>query len=155
MRAKIDISNGLWPAWWTLGNEKRWPGNGEIDIMEFYRGKLLANIACLGSDRKAEWFSNRFSTDSMGGKKWADQFHIWRMDWDENGIALFVDGQLLNKVPIEKLENKDGSGFNPFKQPHYMLLDLAIGGDNGGDPSNTVFPNWFEVDYVRVYQKKS
>jgi beta-glucanase (GH16 family) len=155
MRAKIDISNGLWPAWWTLGNEKRWPGNGEIDIMEFYRGKLLANIACLGSDRKAEWFSNRFSTDSMGGKKWADQFHIWRMDWDENGIALFVDGQLLNKVPIEKLENKDGSGFNPFKQPHYMLLDLAIGGDNGGDPSNTVFPNRFEVDYVRVYQKKS
>lgn len=155
MRGRIDISNGLWPAWWTLGNEKRWPGNGEIDIMEFYRGKLLANIACLGSDKKAEWFSNRFSTDSMGGKKWADQFHVWRMDWDENEIALFVDNQLLNKVPMDKLENKDGSGFNPFKQPHYMLLNLAIGGDNGGDPSNTVFPNRFEVDYVRVYQKKS
>jgi photosystem II CP47 chlorophyll apoprotein len=45
-------------------------------------------------------------------------------------------------------------GFNPFNQPHYMLLDLAIGGDNGGDPSTTEFPNRFEVDYVRVYQRK-
>jgi hypothetical protein len=35
-----------------------------------------------------------------------------------------------------------------------MLLNVAIGGTNGGDPSNTVFPNRFEVDYVRVYQKR-
>ena len=38
--------------------EKSWPGNGEIDIMEYYRGKLLANVACLGENRKAEWFRN-------------------------------------------------------------------------------------------------
>jgi hypothetical protein len=52
------------------------------------------------------------------------------------------------------LVNKDGSAFNPFKQPHYMLLNLALGGDNGGDPADTIFPKRFEVDYVRVYQKK-
>jgi beta-glucanase (GH16 family) len=58
MRAKIDVSNGMWPAWWTLGVAKPWPSNGEIDIMEYYRGKLLANIAC-GSNtpNKAQWFS--------------------------------------------------------------------------------------------------
>ena len=121
--------------------------------MEYYRGKLLANVACLGTDRKAAWFSNTFPADSLGGKKWADQFHVWRMDWDENAIALYVDDVLLNKVPLDKLINKDGSGFNPFKQPHYMLLNLAIGGDNGGDPEKTVFPNRYEVDWVRVYQK--
>jgi len=154
MRARIDISKGMWPAWWTLGVDKRWPGNGEIDIMEYYRGKLLANIACLGNEHKPQWFSNTFQTDSLGGAAWANQFHIWRMDWTEEFIALYCDDQLVNKVDLALLENKDGSGFNPFKQPHYMLLNLAIGGQNGGDASATEFPKHFEVDYVRVYQKK-
>lgn len=153
LRARIDISKGMWPAWWTLGVDKPWPANGEIDIMEYYRGKLLANIALRGENRKTQWFSNTFSTDSLGGKKWADQFHIWRMDWTEDFIALYIDDQLLNKVPMEKLMNKDGSGFYPFKQPHYMLLDLAMGGMNGGDHTGTKFPQKFEVDYIRVYQK--
>lgn len=154
MRARIDISKGMWPAWWTLGIDKRWPANGEIDIMEYYRGKLLANIACLGSDRKPEWFSNTFSTDSLGGTEWANKFHIWKMDWTEQYIALYCDGQLLNKVFLDLLVNKDDSVFNPFRQPHYMLLNLAIGGMNGGDPADTRFPQKFEVDYVRVYQEK-
>ncbi|MCG2617503.1 glycoside hydrolase family 16 protein [Terrimonas sp. NA20] len=154
LRAKIDISKGMWPAWWTLGVDKPWPANGEIDIMEYYRGKLLANIALRGENRKTEWYSNTFSTDSLGGKKWADQFHTWRMDWTEEFIALYIDDQLLNKVTMDKLVNKDGSGFHPFKQPHYMLLDLAMGGMNGGDHQGTVFPQKFEVDYVRVYQKR-
>ena len=153
MKARIDISKGLWPAWWTLGVEKGWPANGEIDIMEYYRGKLLANIACLGKDKRVEWHSNTFSTDSLGGTSWAGKFHVWRMDWTEVYIALYVDDQLLNKVDLEQLINKDGTGFNPFKQPHYMLLNLAIGGQNGGDPTQTIFPKRFEVDYVRVYQK--
>jgi beta-glucanase (GH16 family) len=154
MRARIDISSGIWPAWWTLGIDKGWPGNGEIDIMEYYRGKLLANIACLGNNRKAEWYSKTFPVDSMGGTIWANQFHEWRMDWTEAFIALYCDNVLLNKVDVALLNNKDGSGFNPFNQPHYMLLNLAIGGQNGGDPSQTIFPKKFEVDYVRVFQKK-
>jgi beta-glucanase (GH16 family) len=76
------------------------------------------------------------------------------MDWTENFIALYVDDQLLNKVPLDSLMDKDGSGFNPFKQAHYMLLNFAIGGINGGDPVDTEFPKRFEIDYVRVYQKK-
>lgn len=154
MRGRIDISAGLWPAWWTLGVAGRWPANGEIDIMEYYKKKLLANIACIGPARNAEWFSNTFSIDSLGGKDWASNFHTWRMDWDEQAISLFLDNQLLNKVELSKLVNKDGSGINPFNQPHYMLLNLAMGGMNGGSLDGTKFPNRFEVDYVRVYQKK-
>ena len=154
MRGKINVSDGLWPAWWTLGVNGQWPSNGEIDIMEFYRHKLLANIACgTGTPYKAEWYSNTFPIDSLGGAQWASLFHIWRMDWDEEMIALYVDDVLLNKVALSKLVNKDGTSVNPFKQPHYMLLNLAIGGDNGGNPDQTKFPNRFEVDYVRVYQK--
>ncbi len=153
MRARIGISKGMWPAWWTLGVEKPWPANGEIDIMEYYSGKLLANIACRGNDRKAYWFSNTFAADSLGGVNWANQFHIWRMDWTKESIALYCDGQLLNQVPLDSLENRDGSGFNPFRQPHYMLVNLAIGGDNGGDPAGTEFPQKLEVDYVRVFQE--
>ena len=154
MRARIDIRSGVWPAWWTLGVDKPWPANGEIDIMEYYRGKLLANIACKGNIGRTEWHSNTFSTDSLGGAAWAARFHIWRMDWTADTIALYIDDQLLNKVATEALVNKDGSDFPPFKQPHYMLLNLAIGGQNGGDPSNTSFPATFVVDYVRVSQRK-
>lgn len=129
-------------------------GEWEIDIMEYYRRMLLANIAFKGQDGTSKWYDKRFDIDSMGGSKWADRFHIWRMDWTEESISLFVDDQLLNHVPLDSLANRDGTGFNPFKQPHYMLLNLAIGGMNGGDPSNTSFPARFEVDYVRVYQKR-
>ena len=75
------------------------------------------------------------------------------MDWTENSIILSLDNLVMNKVDLSKLLNKDGSNINPFKQPHYMLLNLAIGGNNGGDPGGTPFPSRFDVDYVRVYQK--
>lgn len=152
--ARIDIDAGLWPAWWTLGVEKQWPENGEIDIMEFYRDTLLANILCRGANNTNEWHSTYTNVQKLGGKNWSSAFHVWRMDWTEEYVALYVDDSLLNKVAVEKLVNKDGSGFNPFKQPHYMLLDLAIGGINGGNPSKTTFPKRMEVDWVRVWQKE-
>ncbi|MFL5741930.1 MAG: family 16 glycosylhydrolase [Flavisolibacter sp.] len=152
MRARIDTGSGLWPAWWTLGISKPWPANGEIDMMEFYRKKLLANIACKGKNGNAEWHSVKIPVDSMG-KSWSSRFHIWRMDWTKEFIALYVDDQLLNKVAVDSLGNKDEAGFNPFRQPHYVLVNLAIGGQNGGDPSHTSFPRKYEIDYIRVYQK--
>jgi len=155
MRGRIDISKGLWPAWWTLGVAGRWPANGEIDMMEYYRNRLLANIACIDSTKKALWYSNTFPMDSLGGTTWASRFHIWRMDWDEHAIALYLDDVLLNEVTLSQLVNRDGTGINPFEQQHYMLLNLAMGGDNGGEiTAETKFPNRFEIDYVRVYQKR-
>lgn len=154
MKARIDISSGLWPAWWTLGIEKPWPENGEIDIMEYYRDKLLANILCSGKNNTNEWHTASRSVEAMGGKKWSSEFHIWKMDWTKDSIAIYMDDLLLNKVIVDSVVNKDGFGFNPFRQPHYMLLDLAIGGQNGGTPANTSFPRRFEVDYIRIYQQK-
>ncbi len=153
LKARIPTSSGMWPAWWTLGVEKPWPANGEIDIMEYYRDTLLANAAFFREDGKAAWYDSKHGIQALG-ENWASEFHIWRMDWTEDYIALYVDDMLLNKVDLNLTINQDGSGFNPFKQPHYMLLNLAMGGMNGGDLGDTPFPQQFEIDYVRVYQKK-
>ena len=153
MRARIDTVLGYWPAWWTLGTTRRWPSNGEIDIMEYYRGKLLFNYA-VGTSKPntAFWFSNRKDV-SLFPADWKEKFHTWRMDWDEEGIGIYLDDALMNYQPQSNLYNRDSSEFYPFKQKHYMLLNLAIGGDNGGDPTKTLFPLKYEIDYVRVSQK--
>jgi beta-glucanase (GH16 family) len=156
MRGRIDTHPGLWPAFWTLGIEGPWPANGEIDIMEYYRGVLLANAAWAGENRRAAlWDDSRKPITEFNDPNWSQKFHIWRMDWDADSIKLYVDDLLLNQVDLKKTINKNGDGKNPFHQPHYIILNLAIGGTSGGDPSNTKFPAKFEVDYVRIYQKQT
>jgi len=154
MRGRIDTRSGLWPAFWTLGSARPWPACGEIDIMEFYRGQLLAN-ACWGSARQwsAVWDDFKKPIEEFDDSKWSSKFHVWRMDWDSDEIRLFVDDLLLNTVYLKETFNQDSKKSNPFREPHYILLSLAIGGTNGGDPSQTEFPARFEVDYVRVYQQ--
>jgi beta-glucanase (GH16 family) len=155
MRGRIDVRPGLWPAFWTLGIEGAWPSNGEIDIMEYYRGTLLANVAW-GTERPrmAAWNTVKKPITEFNDSDWSKQFHVWRMDWDEQVIKLYVDDILLNTTELKDTFNKDAEGKNPFHQPHYIILNLAIGGTSGGDPSMTDFPARLEVDYVRVYQKQ-
>ncbi|MEB2773687.1 glycoside hydrolase family 16 protein [Algoriphagus sp. D3-2-R+10] len=157
VRAKIDTAMGMWPAIWTLGITKPWPSNGEIDVMEYYRVKgeatILANAAWADEGQyNAKWDEAKipFSKFLEKDPEWPSKFHIWRMEWTEKSIKLFLDDELLNEVDLARTVNPDG--FNPFRQPHYILLNLAIGG-NGGDPSGTFFPKEYVVDYVRVYQK--
>ena len=155
MRGRIDTSAGLWPAWWTLGAAGRWPHNGEIDIMEYYRSTLLANVAWGGpSPNRAIWDDLRKPIGSFSDPDWSSKFHVWRMLWDERSIRLSVDETWLNDVDVERTVNEDGSGINPLRQPHYMLANLAIGGTSGGYPSTTSFPVRYEIDYIRVYQKR-
>jgi beta-glucanase (GH16 family) len=151
MRAKIPTQAGMWPAWWTLGVAGEWPSNGEIDIMEFYKGKILANVACGTTTRwSAKWDSATKALTSFPDPDWANQFHVWRMDWNTTKIDLYVDDALLNTTNLADMLNPDGA--SPFRQKHYMLVNLALGGNNGGDPSGSTFPARFEVDYVRVFQ---
>ena len=152
LRARIDTHSGMWPAWWTLGVDGEWPAGGEIDMLEYYRGMLLANVAW-GSPQRwvATWDSVRTPVTSLG-PGWADGFHVWRMDWDAQAIRLYMDDRMLNETAVS--DTIDVSRHrDPFNQPHYMLLNLAIGGTNGGDPSATAFPAEFDVDYVRVYER--
>lgn len=149
-RLKIDPRSGSWPAFWTLGSaitSVGWPRSGEIDIMEYYRGNVLANIC----RQDGQWSSTQTSLATLGGERWADQFHIWAMEWDARRIDLFLDDQLVNHYEVAWADSAGGD--NPFRHPQYLILNLALGGDNGGDPSHTRFPVRYQVDYVRVYQE--
>lgn len=173
MRGRIDVRPGLWPSFWTLGVRRRWPACGEIDVMEYYRGTLLANAAWSSGRFRVAWDASRTPIAELGGQDWAQQFHVWRMDWNAEQIAISVDDRLLNEIDLSATHNaltdrqqrrrrqRGGTGddaalkgANPFRQPHYLLLSLAVGGTNGGDPAETEFPARFEVDFVRIYQAK-
>lgn len=160
VRARIPVAGGAWPAIWTLGREMQWPSCGEIDIMEYYAingvPHILANAAW-GNDQpyRAVWATEKIPFTHFTDKDadWAEKFHVWRMDWDEKSIRLYLDDELLNEIPLKKTVNgKIGDYRNPFMQPHYLLLNLAIGGTNGGTPDPDAFPMKYEIDYVRVYQ---
>ena len=152
MRGRIDTSPGLWPAFWTLGVAGQWPSNGEIDIMEYYKGKVLANVASgTAKPYTAKWHSETKALTAFADPEWSKKFHVWRMDWDAEAIRLYLDDELLNETPLSQTVNQDGTGINPMKQPHYLLLNLVSGGHNGGSLENTAFPNRLDVDYVRVY----
>jgi beta-glucanase (GH16 family) len=124
-----------------------WPSNGEIDIMEFYKGKILANVACGTSTRStARWDSVTKAVDAA----WAAKFHVWRMDWSSTQIDLYVDDTLMNTAKLSDMLKADGK--SPFMQKAYLILNLALGGVNGGDPAGTAFPQTYQIDYVRVFE---
>jgi beta-glucanase (GH16 family) len=147
LRAKIDIRMGSWPAWWWLPNSGGWPKGGEIDMMEFYKGNLLFNVM----DGNQKWTSKTKAASSLGSS-WADEFHVWTWEWDSSKIDLWLDGTLMNHYLVANANGTGPNGENPFRRPGYMLVNQAIGGNNGGDPSGTTFPVKYIVDYIRVYQ---
>lgn len=159
VRAKLDISNGAFPAIWTCGINKDWPQNGEIDIMEYYKtgsNYVLTSNFCVGGDQNGndgywaqKWqsvFTNRnyyLAKDA----DWFSKYHLFTMDWDESTITIGVDGESRNVLNINNFKNWDGSIC--FNNPQFMMLNLAIKdfGDGIADSLR------FEVDYYRVYQK--
>jgi beta-glucanase (GH16 family) len=147
MRAQIDIRQGSWPAWWWLPNSGGWPKGGEIDMMEFYQGKCLFNVM----DGNGKWQSPTRTVSSLGGSRWADNFHVWTWEWDSTRIDLSLDGVLINHYPLANADGTGPGGGNPFRQPGYMLVNQAIGGINGGDPSVTTFPINYRIDWIRVH----
>lgn len=154
IRAKIPAVTGAWPAIWTLGDWGEWPENGEIDIMEYYGDGILANAAWGSNTRwQGTWDSSKTPMSYFKGKdaNWVNKYHVWVMDWTPEFIKLYLDGELLNTIETAKTKNVDGS--NPFtSRNHYVLLNLALGGVNGGDPSKPNYPITYFVDYVRIYQ---
>lgn len=150
LRAKIPIESGSWPAWWMVGsNGVQWPNNGEIDMMEYYRGKVLANFAYGDEQSRPVWSSGTVQVDAA----WASWFHIWAMEWDETMLTITLDGRVVNTFRVSEA---DGYGhLNTYRgEQWHMFINTALGGANGGDPSWTTFPLKYEVDYVRYYRRK-
>ncbi len=166
VRAKIPTASGSWPAIWLLGNRWGWPACGEIDMMEYYihdgTPSVLAN-ACWASEKeyKPMWDTviAPLSHFTKGDSDWAEKFHVWRMDWDELFIRLYLDDELMNTVDLSQTYNRNVNKENPFSNKvegfgMYLLLNLAIG-KLGGIPDDSQFPLKYKVDYVRVYKQNN
>ncbi len=156
-RGRFLPVEGMWPAFWTLGVTEHWPSCGEIDIMEYYQGTYLANL-CWASDRKSigNWSTTRTPVVRLREQdpQWDSKFHVFRMDWDKDSVSLYVDDILLNRTMLDKTQNAMyQKQENPFLQPHFIILNLALG-KTGGKLDNIKWPATFEVDYVRVYQRE-
>lgn len=164
VRAKIPTNTGAWPALWTLGTKYDWPSNGELDIMEFYINNGTPSIwanACWASDQAwvGQWNSRAipFQHFRENDPEWTEKYHIWREEWDENSIKIYLDDELLNNIDITGITNgknigTGGEGENPFRHEHYFLMNLALGA-KGGALHNPEFPLHYYIDYVRIYQK--
>jgi len=152
MRAKIDIRKGMWPAFWMLGVNRgpvNWPACGEVDIMEYYRGTLLANAVWEG-EQGSKWDTMKWPDNRLGGANWADDFHEWQLEWNEQQMIIFMDGKELNTIELDQTVNYH-KGNNPLKEPFYLLLNLALGQGGEEIPEGNL-PAQLIVDYVRVYQ---
>jgi beta-glucanase (GH16 family) len=145
MRAKIPTAVGTWAAWWSLGNNcltgGGWPYCGEIDMLEWYWQGTHANVM----NQNQVWDGAYTYRDLS----FANDYHTWGMIIDDDWIRLYVDGVEVNNTPQSFCWI---NGYNPFlSQEMYMIVNLAIGGVAGGDPSNTSFPQVYYIDYFRYY----
>jgi beta-glucanase (GH16 family) len=152
-RLKLPRGKGVWPAFWMLPkNFKHWPDDGEIDIMEevgFRPGWISSSIHCksynhsIGTQKTVEKFISSAESD----------FHVYAVEWTPDGIRGYADGECYFEFVNDKSENKDTW---PFNAPFYLKLNLAWGGNWGGahGVDGNVLPAVYEIDYVRVFQKK-
>lgn len=154
VRAKLPRGRGMWPAIWMLGSTIRsigWPKCGEIDIMEFVGHepeKVHATVHWYGYDVG----KHRMLGGNLPGQAPSDGFHVYAVEWFKDRMDFYFDERKYFTYPIEKAGADEK---NPFHKPHYLLMNLAIGGSWGGQKGidDTVFPQQYVIDYVRIYQK--
>jgi beta-glucanase (GH16 family) len=150
VRAKLPQGKGVWPAIWMLGDNITkigWPACGEIDIMEFVGhtpDKVHATVH----------FRKDGQHKSNGGQvtvtePWSD-FHVYAVEWTPERMDFFFDRKKYYSFDVK---GADDQGQNPFHQPQYLLINLALGGSWGGTLDDSVLPQKYLIDYVRVYQK--
>ncbi|MFF5859603.1 discoidin domain-containing protein [Streptomyces sp. NPDC012751] len=154
-RIKVPKGNGLWPAFWMMGADfltgRPWPYNGEVDIMEV----LGKDVRTAYSTVHAPAYNGGNGIGSPyglpSGADFSDDFHTWAADWNSKGIVFSLDGRTVFTLDKDQVERTRGPWI--FDHPHYMILNLAVGGDwPGPTDASTPFPSRMLVDYVRVYQ---
>jgi hypothetical protein len=152
-RLKLPKGKGTWPAFWMMPKaSSNWPDCGEIDIMEevgYNPNYTSSSIHCkayyhsIGTQKTHEQYT-------AGAE---DEFHTYALEWTENEIIAYIDGK---KHFTFANDNKGNNDTWPFNKEFYLKLNLAWGGDWGGAQGvdESALPATYEIDYVRVFQKK-
>ena len=148
-RIKVPAGSGLWPAFWSLGNDigqVGWPQTGEIDIMEFVGrvpNEIFGTIHGPGYSG-GQSFGGKYDVGEPVGAK----YHTFTVDWQPNLIIWYIDGiEYHRATPADVAPNQW-----VFDHPFFLLLNVAVGGNWPGYPDETTsFPQTMLVDYVRVY----
>lgn len=148
-RAKLPVGHGIWPAFWMLGSnisEVGWPKSGEIDILEYIGREPHMVFTTLHTQ---DSHGNSINTKKTKFPDIEKGFHVYALDWTKDKMDFFVDDVLVYTFnPVHKDENTW-----PFNQPFYFIINMAIGGNFGGPKvDDTIFPQDFTVDYIKVYQ---
>ncbi len=154
-RIKIPAGQGIWPAFWMLGNDigsVGWPTCGEVDIMENI-GKEPATVHGTIHGPGYSGSGGIGLPFALPSGKFADDFHIYAVEWETNAIRFYVDSNLYATFTPSNLPT--GTKW-VFDHPFFIILNVAVGGNWPGSPdATTVFPQTMLVDYVRVYKKGS
>jgi beta-glucanase (GH16 family) len=155
-RIQLPYGQGIWPAFWMLGanidengGDTPWPQSGEIDILELYGSKDASVV-----EANIHYADETGSHASMGAVpyklpqgRFADGFHVFELEWSEERLSWFVDGERFASTSIASDE------FSEFHRDFFILLNMAVGGRTAGPPDATTdFPLHMYVDWVRVYQ---
>lgn len=151
VRAKLPCARGSWPAIWMLPVAmKKWPDDGEIDIMEQVGAEpnlIYASLhtALFNHVKKTQRSAQKLVPTSCSA------FHRYQLDWRPDSITIAVDDRGILRV---RNDQPGGKGAWPFNVPFRMILNLAIGGDWAGAKGidDAAMPQRMEVDYVRVWQ---
>ena len=153
-RIKIPRGQGIWPAFWMLGDDidkVGWPKCGEIDTMEnIGKEPYLVHGTIHGPGYSGG--SGIGSAYALSGElKYADDFHVYAVEWEPDVIRFYIDEHLsVTRTPADL--PKDAKWV--YDHPFFMLLNVAVGGGWPGNPdAKTEFPQTMLVDYVRVYKR--
>ena len=158
MRAKITTGNGMWPAFWTLGDDfdsAGWPQCGEIDIMEVRGTQPLTNLGSLHGPgySGSNPLTGHYSLPD-GGATLSDDFHTYAIEWETKVVRFYVDDHLYEtRTPADIPESAGGAAKWVYDHPFFILLNVAVGGKFPGSPDGTTFPQTMLVDYIRVYSR--
>ncbi|HVZ74828.1 MAG TPA: glycoside hydrolase family 16 protein [Polyangia bacterium] len=158
IRTKIATGNGMWPAFWMLGNNfgpTPWPDCGEIDIMEV-KGQLpYTNLGSLhGPGYSGMHPLTGHTSLPDGGPSLSDDFHTYAIEWETDVVRFYLDDVLYETQTPANIPTDAGAGAHwVYDHPFFILLNLAVGGRFPGSPDGTTFPQTMLVDYIRVYSR--